>query len=230
MSLTMTVPGFDNPVHEAQQTFRAILNAFSRPGLPVPLTTVPPALEGEAFRQGLLAVALTLCDANTVIWLDADLNTPAVRHHLRFHCGALLTDDPRQATFAFIRSPQNIPSLDAFACGEEAYPERSTTLVIDVSLEGTGDEVIWAEMTGPGIKGNVEGQGLAVPFAALPERFFHDWKHNHAIFPLGVDVLLVRTVADNQGTHISLLGLPRSVAVNRLAKDFSTEGSVCMSL
>ena len=61
--------GFATPVLSAQTTFRAVLNALARPGSVHPMTvavSVPPPL-----AAGAAAIALTLCDHDTPIWLDA---------------------------------------------------------------------------------------------------------------------------------------------------------------
>ena len=69
MSMTIALPGFAEPVGEAQATFRAVLDAMARPGklhqagerlaAPVPLDPATAAL------------LLTLADNETPLWLDA---------------------------------------------------------------------------------------------------------------------------------------------------------------
>lgn len=225
-----TLPGFANPVDDAQLVFRAVLAAFSRPGLHVPLSVLPPPLSVGTLSQGMLALALTLCDKDTPLWLDAAADTPEARHHLRFHCAAPFAAHPAEASFAFISRPENMPRLQDFHPGWANYPDRSTTLAISADLSSTQAHTL--ELTGPGVKGNERGVWLSVCISGLPAWFWQDWEANHAAYPLGVDVLFVD--AGSVGVSpVRLLGLPRSARVrpaqNKPA-DFllSQEHAVCM--
>ena len=192
----MLAPGFADPVHDAQATFRAVMDALARPGLPRPLTPglVPPS----PLTPELAAVALALTDADTPVWLDAGLaEAPSVAAYLRFHTGAPLTEDPAAAAFALVSDPVRCPPLGAFAPGTPAYPDTSTTLVLalDVITEGEG-----LCLAGPGIRGTAR---LApVP---LPAGFVAQHAINRADFPLGVDLILTAPGR--------VAGLPRSTAI-----------------
>ncbi|TXN62799.1 phosphonate C-P lyase system protein PhnH, partial [Methylobacterium sp. WL6] len=79
--------GFADPVHDAQGTFRTLMDALARPGRIGRLASdlYPPA----PLTPELAAVALALTDADTPVWLDAPLAAnPAVAAFLRFHTGA----------------------------------------------------------------------------------------------------------------------------------------------
>src|SRR5260370_27912876 len=93
-------PGFRDPVHDAQATFRAILDALAHPGRiverPVALAGPAPAPLGDAAA----AIALTLCDIDTPIWLDP--GPAGCAHYLRFHCCAPLSAAPGAAHFPFL--------------------------------------------------------------------------------------------------------------------------------
>jgi alpha-D-ribose 1-methylphosphonate 5-triphosphate synthase subunit PhnH len=192
----MLAPGFTDPVHDAQGTFRAVMDALARPGLSRPLAPglAPPA----PLTPELAAVALTLCDADTPVWLDAALaGRPEVAAYLRFHTGAPLTDDPARAAFALIREPARCPPFSRFAPGTPAYPDTSTTLVLalDAIVPGQG-----LRLAGPGVTGAVR-----VALSPLPDGFVAQLAQNRADFPLGVDLILT---APGQ-----VAGLPRSTAV-----------------
>jgi alpha-D-ribose 1-methylphosphonate 5-triphosphate synthase subunit PhnH len=192
----MLAPGFADPVHDGQGTFRAVMGALARPGLPQPLDLglAPPA----PLTLELAAIALALTDADTPVWLDAELAAaPEVAAYLRFHTGAPLTDDPARAAFALIRDPARCLPLARFAPGTPAYPDTSTTLVLacEAITEGEG-----LSLAGPGIKGTVR---LApVP---LPDGFVAQLARNRADFPLGVDLILTAPGR--------VAGLPRSTTV-----------------
>src|SRR5262249_14489785 len=85
--------GFANPVFDATSVFKVVMDAMARPGtvMPVkPLATPPSLLSATA-----AAVALTLCDHDTPLWLDSQLaESAAVYSWLGFHTGAPLADMP----------------------------------------------------------------------------------------------------------------------------------------
>ena len=88
--MSTLVPGFASPVHEAQQCFHTVLHAMSSPCTLHTLPVLPPQpVVGSAFSAGMAALALTLCDGETPLWLQPELNTEPLRRYLRFHCGAV---------------------------------------------------------------------------------------------------------------------------------------------
>ena len=192
----MLAPGFADPVHDAQATFRAVMDALARPGLTRPLAPdlAPPA----PLTPELAAVALALTDADTPVWLDATLaGAPEVAAYLRFHTGAPLTDDPARAAFALIREPGRCPPFRHFAPGTPAYPDTSTTLVLALEAITEGDGL---HLTGPGVRGFV--RMAAHP---LPANFLAQLAENRADFPLGIDLILTAPGR--------VAGLPRSTTV-----------------
>jgi len=192
----MLAPGFADPVHDAQGTFRAVMDALARPGLPQRLDAGPnpPA----PLTPELAAIALALTDADTPVWLDADLAAASeVAAYLRFHTGAPLTEDPARAAFALIRDPARCPPLARFAQGTPAYPDTSTTLVL--ALDAIASEA-GLRLTGPGIDGTAR-----IALSPLPDSFVAQLAENRAGFPLGVDLILTAPGR--------VAGLPRSTAV-----------------
>jgi alpha-D-ribose 1-methylphosphonate 5-triphosphate synthase subunit PhnH len=192
---TRLEPGFADPVHDAQACFRAVLDAIAHPGcvglIPAPLAGLPPA----PLSPAAISIALTLCDIDTPIWLDK-ASAEAARY-LAFHCGAPFANTPDEARFAFIADAVAMPPLDAFALGSDEYPERSATLVIEVSglVDGSG-----MSLRGPGIRDETR---LGV--AGLPTRFWAERAVLAELFPRGLDVLFV---CDNK-----LAALPRSTRI-----------------
>jgi alpha-D-ribose 1-methylphosphonate 5-triphosphate synthase subunit PhnH len=188
-------PGFADPVHDAQACFRAVLDAIAHPArivpMPVPLAGVPPA----PLRSGMASIALTLCDIDTPIWLDASARAAA--DYLTFHCGAPIVGAPDQARFAFITDAAALPPLDVFALGSDEYPERAATLVIEVSELVGGCGVL---LRGPGIR-----EEARLDVRGLPLRFWVERVALAELFPRGLDVLFV---SDNK-----LTALPRSTRI-----------------
>ncbi|WP_416897718.1 MAG: phosphonate C-P lyase system protein PhnH [Minwuia sp.] len=173
--------GFADPVLEAQSVFRALMAAMAEPGTVQTFSAEmapPPALP-----SALAAIACTLCDTDTPVWLDAPLATDkAVRGWLAFHTNAPLAADPALAQFALVADPAGLSPLPDFAIGDDAYPDRSATLVLACSGFREGNAV---DLTGPGIE---DRRRFGLP--AMPAGFRDWWERNGALFPRGVDLFL----------------------------------------
>src|SRR5258708_9751103 len=103
----MLAPAFTDPVRESQRVFRSVMDAMARPGMIVAIAGLAQA--PQPLGLAAAAVALTLIDYETPVWLDPALaQSPEVAAWLRFHTGALLADDPRQAAFGFLSHPPPI--------------------------------------------------------------------------------------------------------------------------
>ncbi len=188
---------FDNPVFQSQSVFRALMDGMARPGTIVPIDTaaVPPAPMGRSSG----AIALTLCDNDTPVWLTQALAQSAVPAWLAFHSGAPVTIVKPDARFAFVEAGGLVPGFNQFAMGTQEYPDRSTTVIIEIAALSGGIEMI---ATGPGIK----DETVIAP-VGLPEIFLMLWDENRAVFPRGVDLVLVAGDA--------ALCLPRTVKLRR---------------
>jgi len=187
---TIDLPGFADPVTDAQGCFRAVLDAMARPGriheAGVGLTPPVPLAPASA------AVLLTLVDHETPLWLDP--NVAASREWIAFHCGAPLATGPDACAFALALS---LPDLAVLPAGSHEAPERSATIILQVrAFEG-------------GRRFRLEGPGLREPtilaIDGLPAEFAGAWEQNRARFPLGVDIILC--------AGARLAALPRSVTV-----------------
>lgn len=187
---------FADPVNDSQRTFRAVMNAMARPGTlqaVAGLVAAPAPLSPVA-----AAVAVALADYETPLWLDAPLAAePAVATYLTFHTGARIVSAASQSAFALVAAPEALPDLTGFALGTDVYPDRSTTLVLQVTSLTEGPRF---RLAGPGIKGETF---LAV--AGLPTDIIARLAANHTLFPRGVDLIL----AGPQG----VAALPRTTRV-----------------
>lgn len=187
--------GFADPVFQSQGAFRALLAALSEPGLACDIGV---AVEAPAGLEPATAVALlTLADYETPIWLPAALRDGPAGAWLRFHCGAALVDDPARAAFAMIDGAAVEPKLAAFNAGDDQFPDRSTTVLVQCAGLAGGETVT---LEGPGIAGQ-----RSIALAGLRPGFWAEIENNAALYPLGVDLLLVH------GTQV--LGLPRSTQI-----------------
>ena len=189
--MTIGAPGFAEPAAQSQACFRAVLDAMSRPGriVDIGVDVRPPA----PLDAATAAVLLTLCDADTPLWLDGA--TQPARVWLAFHCGAPLV--PRG--LAALGVDLAWTGLDGLPAGTDEAPESSATLIAQVAELGRGRE--W-RLSGPGLPApaTLRVDGLPVSFAA-------DWHANRSLFPRGVDLILC--ASDR------LAALPRTVTVER---------------
>jgi len=187
--------GFANPVFDSQRCFRAVMTAMARPGQIQSIEGIaePPA----PLNPVAAAVAITLFDETTPLWLDSSLaESPAVCGWLAFHSGAPVIEDCASARFALAANPLVLPPLSSFSTGSDRYPDRSTTLILQIeSLGARGPR-----LTGPGIASTAN-----LSFAPMPLDFWSDFARNRALFPCGVDIVL--------GGPRCLAALPRSTRV-----------------
>ena len=185
--------GFADKVLSAQSTFRSVMDAMARPGSVqrIAATAGTPA----ALMRGTAAIALTLFDHDTPVWLDAWMSkTSDVAKWLKFHTSAPVIADSSISSFALIGDPENLPALDRFAFGSNEYPDRSTTLILQVDSLSQGPAY---QLRGPGIDGV-----STLPATIEPRDLFARLAINATLFPRGIDVVLV--------DDASIVALPRT--------------------
>jgi alpha-D-ribose 1-methylphosphonate 5-triphosphate synthase subunit PhnH len=186
--------GLADPPHDAQQLFRALLDATSHPGRIVSLKAAP--VGPGTLSCAATACLLTLADRDTPLWLAPAFDRPEIRDFLRFHAGTPLVTDRASAAFAVVAADTVLP-FDGFNPGSDAYPDRSATLVIEVPDLRGGPTRRWR---GPGIEDHAP-----VAIAGLSEDFWQACVANHGLFPAGIDLIFTA------GTE--LCALPRSILV-----------------
>lgn len=173
--------GFNDPVMDAQTTFKSLMDAVARPTLIVEVK--PSAAPAKPLLPVAGAIAATLIDADTPYWLDETLDNEGLNAWLSFHTGAAKAASMDGASFVLIGDPLAMPKFECFGQGTQEYPDNSATLILQVeALEG-GTSLVFE---GPG----VEGRATFAP-VGLPPDFAHQWVENRARFPRGVDLILV---------------------------------------
>ena len=173
--------GFNDPVSDSARAFRVILDVMSRPGRVTQLPSLPDApgtLPGAA-----AAVALTLLDTDTPVWLDPSLRSETVLAFLAFHTGAPVVSEPEAASFAFMPALDCEDALRALRVGSSEYPDRSGTAVILVDGFDAG---LSAALSGPGI----DGSSVLCP-TGLTATGWRALQDNAQLFPLGFDTIFV---------------------------------------
>ncbi|MEL6968240.1 MAG: phosphonate C-P lyase system protein PhnH [Pseudomonadota bacterium] len=221
--------GFREPVHDAQETFTAIMDAMARPGLikvarpaqmkvaqPGPLKTVTlPQGAPVGLHLTTASVLLTLLDHDSSVSFDATLDDQeGLRRWNAFHTGAPVADSPADADFAVLATFDETLALDEYRQGEPSYPDRSTTLIIQVDRLQNGAG--W-RLTGPGIQTEhlLDVDPTVEPAGAS---FLDQWNRNRGQFPLGVDIVLCAPDA--------IACLPRTVKIEAAMAEAGTNEGV----
>jgi len=190
--------GFADKVLLAQSTFRSVMDAMARPGSVQRISAV--AGTPDTMMRGTAAIALTLFDHDTPVWLDEGMSaTSDAAKWLKFHTSAPVIADSSISSFALIGDPKNMPALDRFAFGSNEYPDRSTTLILQVESLTDGPVV---ELQGPGIDGTA-----ALRASIQPRDLFERLAINAALFPRGIDAVLVH--------DDSIVAIPRTTRLVR---------------
>jgi alpha-D-ribose 1-methylphosphonate 5-triphosphate synthase subunit PhnH len=198
----MSAAAFADPSRDSQAAFRAILDATARPGTvkACGATLTPPA----PLCAAAAAALLTLADFETPLWLAPAFAGGEAAAWLKFHTGAPLAASAGKAAFALVDAAGF--DLARFAQGTADYPDRSTTVILQLDSLRQGDLL---RLAGPGVRGEA-----ALQISPLPRDFLDQWAANGAAFPLGVDLILAA------GAEIA--ALPRSTRIARGAGDART--------
>jgi len=173
-----------------------VMDAMARPGAVQRI--VPTAGTPDMMMRGTAAIALTLFDHDTPLWLDARMSESSdVVKWLKFHTGAPVIQDSAIASFALVSDGGVLPPFERFALGTSEYPDRSTTVILQVDSLDAGRSF---ELRGPGIDGISILQASIKPFD-----LFERLRVNDALFPRGIDLVLV---ADD-----AVVAIPRTTRV-----------------
>lgn len=182
-------PGFTDPVHDAQSSFRALLQALARPGTlhAVAAPPDPPA----PLSPATAAVLLTLVDSDAPVHLAGPFALLAP--WVAFHTGS---GEAAADGAAFVLADA-LPEFAALPTGSDEIPEASATVILQVPALKGGPPLI---LRGPGIETMQEFAPLG-----LPGDFVARWAANRRLYPRGIDLVLCA------GDRIA--GLPRSTTV-----------------
>jgi len=190
-------PGLADPVLDSQAIFRAILRAFSRPGIPADFSAATAV--AAPLPAGVALACLALCDQDTPVWFGPGLDAKPVCDWARFHTGVPLSAGPEQAAFAFLDGMEALPALQKFSMGTDLAPEAGATLIISTPRQLGQREMI---LSGPGLPAPA-----SVLLPALPPLFWKQREAMQAGYPRGLDLLFCSETA--------FTGLPRTTAISR---------------
>ena len=100
---------------------------MARPGK---IETVSGGTAPAPVSTAAAVLLLTLCDAETPLYLAPDVDGPAMRDWVAFHIGAPLVE-AEEAQFA-LGDWKALSPLERFRIGNAEYPDRSATLIVEV--------------------------------------------------------------------------------------------------
>ncbi|MCE0495284.1 phosphonate C-P lyase system protein PhnH [Vibrio salinus] len=182
--MNMISQAFQDEVHDSQQCFRRLLKAMSEPGT---IVTLDRCDGFGALMPATTQVLLTMADAMTSLWFSSQLQSDSdISDNIRFHCSAPVVMSQQEADFA-VFSSRDQSEYDwlspQFDIGDEAYPDRSATVIVEVESFYEGSELT---LTGPGIR-----QERVVCLGGLSESLFSylEQRQERVAFPLGVDFI-----------------------------------------
>lgn len=172
--------GFIDPVFDSQSVFDSLMNAMARPGSIVAIKDCASA--PDPIVPAVAAIVQTLCDSDTPVWLDAKCSgSEELRTWIAFYTGASIVDHNADGHFLVVSDASAIPNLSGLAQGSQQYPDRSTTLIVQVDSLETGGPI---NLTGPGVNGTA-----AITINSLPPYFVSQWHENQKRYPCGVDII-----------------------------------------
>lgn len=181
----------------AQQTFRTVLDAMSFPGR---ITEIGHNPAGPGIlNPATIALARCLFDHETRIWMGDGVAGVDVYDFLKFHCGCPVTKSSLEAHFAIVSTESGVPGLTQFNAGSDVYPDRATTLIVQVPDLEDGPPI---SLTGPGIETEA-----TLRISGVPDYLWRARQEQQALFPCGVDLVFTsgsRSVALPRSTEIGL--------------------------
>lgn len=176
--------GFTDASRQSAKAFRIALDAMARPGTQHRLDAAQAPAPLSAAAATLI---LTLTDTTTPVHLAGGHDTDAIRAWISFHTGAPMVT-AAEAAFA-IGTWEGLHPLDRFPAGTAEYPDRATTLIVEIACFAAPTH----RLTGPGIDGQIHAY---VPGGRPTD------------FPLGVDLFLT--------CGCTLSALPRSTRMEAI--------------
>lgn len=176
---TEIIPGLQSPVLDAQHLFRQLLDAMSQPG--TIFTTDIGKQHPEGLHPASYVTLLSILDQDTPLKLAASVDNAAIRDSLRFHNYIPLVDDVSAADFVVCNEADR-PDLETLNAGTEAWPDQSSTLIIQCESFYKG--AIY-RATGPGIE-----KTRKFRCSAFNEALIHQREKLAQRFPLGIDLIL----------------------------------------
>lgn len=206
--MTGTLTTFDE-VFDAQQVFRVVLDALSRPGRTFSLTNIDLEVPASLGKCRAL-VARTLLDHNTSFHI-ADANQLAEEYIRRTTSSRVAAIEEAEFVFLNGTSPAYLAELPS--SGDLLYPETAATLLLQVAevSQDPLEECLELRITGPGVE-TIQ----SVYVSGLDRDLIRTIASRNVEYPLGLDTLLC---CDFSVGRTCVVGLPRTAAIEIRSED-----------
>lgn len=188
-------------VFDSQRSFRALLEAMSRPGtivrLPVPEYHSTPA----GLLPHSLTVALTLCDTRVTLgWiLPASADEELWREYFTLNLSSPIVDEAH-ADFVICAGGEFRSEFSTLRVGEPEYPEHGATAIVQVAgFHGAAATPLG--LSGPGIDGATK-----LPIDGLDRRLVDARNTLCREYPIGIDLFFLAPSGE-------VASIPRSTIV-----------------
>ncbi len=186
--------GYDH-LFDAQQDFRKIMNALSRPGR---ITNLDNRIDTpEILNKASALIGLSLMNNDVCFYTDR--KDSDIEAFFRLNVSSLPAPVAK-ADFVFLQGRCFDEALTGVKVGEPTYPEQSAFIIIDVEVlddEPLGNSLL-IELKGPGVKTTSK-----VFTRGVEAKYLETIKELNVEYPLGVDVFL----SDREG---NVIGIPRT--------------------
>ncbi len=169
--------GFEDSAAGLERTFRSIMQAMEHPGQLV--TVRPNPIAPQEFNSATAAACLTLLDCETPVWTDIDWDSPAISW-LLFGCNSNIVTEPCMADFVLVTDPASMPDLNYFRIARCEYPEKATTMIVQVEdiLPSSECDSSYIPL----------GKSPRLKLKGIPNSFYYQWQQLSSLYPCGIDV------------------------------------------
>jgi alpha-D-ribose 1-methylphosphonate 5-triphosphate synthase subunit PhnH len=203
-----------DPVFDAQEHYRLLLDAMARPGkintLPRLILSVP---AGGILKEAAALVGFALLNADVHFFVDGAGSDVATRYLLVNTSARPVSLE--EADFVFASGLASAALVEAMKKGSLPYPEEGATLVLSVAAlsaeasQGPTEASQGPTEASPGLALTLQGPGIngkkTFFVRGLSARLLEALQQSNVEFPLGVDLILT----DGDG-HVACI--PRSSA------------------
>jgi len=197
--------GFDD-IFDSQATFRALLDALSRPGTIRRLPARPYASAPQGFCAPALTILKTMCDHRVSFSIGSSSRRPDLVSYLTMNLSTPF-EEVEKADYVLFEGERFDPDFANLNHGTLEFPEFSATALLCVRRLSDGGQIALPgsslRFRGPGVKGTA-----SLRAAGLDARYLEERSRANQFYPMGIDLFLV----DADGR---VAGIPRVSVVEQ---------------
>jgi phosphonate C-P lyase system protein PhnH len=185
MQLSNVIQPEMNSAEVSSLDFRKIMNAMAYPGRAVRCPSAAEAANVPTVTRSSQQIAKSLVSRDVTVSFFKQVPTEACLDWVRFTLRSQRVE-PEHGDFLFVNA-EDLTELDleTLPLGTAESPERSVTLLINVSHDFSNPAERPLVFSGPGV--NPNGPAVVVNLDSVPLSFFERRRLLAPIFPLGLD-------------------------------------------